>query len=368
MRTCFISSLVCVCSLFVSAIGAEVTAKSAEAAAKKAGDFLIANQAADGSFGKGREGALPGLVGLVLEGLATSPQKYRENTPAVEKAVKYILSKQQASGAFAIPEFGLENYNTSCASIGLIALENPAHKEALEKAKAFILSCQYAGKEDEPGFGSFSYAGGKPGDLSNTAFSLEALKLLGLEENSPAWKNATKFIQRCQDNPETNDLPAMKAGSGSGGFVYVPGSSPFGTESGKDQKYVPRPYGNMTYEAVKSLIYAKVKRDDPSFAAALKWIKQHYAVKEHPGSQGNEGYFYYVVAFAKAFTAAEIREPELADGRKAHWAKDLAAHLISIQKADGSFANENGRWMEGNPILATTYALQALSLCEKALK
>lgn len=351
-----------------NAFSAEATAQSAADSAKKAADFLIAQQGADGTFGKGRESAMPGLVGLVLEGLANSPQKLREANPAVAKAAQYILSKQQPSGAFAIPEFGLENYNTACASIGLAALENPAHKPALEKAKAFILSCQYAGKDEEAGHGSFSYAGGKPGDLSNTAFSLEALKTLGLDENSPAWKNATMFIRRCQDNPETNDVPAMKAGSGSGGFVYVPGSSPFGTENGKDQKYVPRPYGNMTYEAVKSLIYAKVKSDDPTLAAAMKWVKNNYEVAKHPGSQGGEGYYYYVVAFAKAFSAAGIKELELADGRKVNWAKDMAAHLASIQKPDGSFANENGRWMEGNPVLSTTYALQALSLCEKALK
>lgn len=351
-----------------NASGADVTAQSAAETAKKAADFLISQQQADGTFGKGRESGMPGLVGLVLEGLADSPQKLRENNPAVDKAAKYILSKQQPSGAFALPEFGLENYNTSCGSIGIAALENPAHKPALEKAKAFILTCQYSGKDEEAGQGSFSYGGGKPGDLSNTAFSLEALKILGLDEKSPAWKNATMFIRRCQDNPETNDVPAMKAGLGSGGFVYVPGTSPFGTENGKEQKYVPRPYGNMTYEAVKSLIYAKVKPEDPTFAAAMKWIKNNYAVEKHPGSQGGEGYYYYVVAFAKAFTAAGVKELELADGRKVNWAKDMAGHLAKIQKPDGSFANENGRWMESNPVLATTYALQALSLCEKALK
>jgi squalene-hopene/tetraprenyl-beta-curcumene cyclase len=343
-------------------------ADTAEKAAKKATKFLIAQQNDDGTFGKGRETALPGLVGLTIEALAISPEKLREDNPAVAKAVKYILEKQQPSGAFAIPEFGLENYNTACASIGLKALESSEHAAALEKAKAFILSCQYAGKDEEPGHGSFAYNPGKPGDLSNTGFSVEALKELGLPEGSPAYANAVKFIKRCQDNPETNDLESMKGGAGSGGFVYVPGQSPFGTESAKGQKYVPRPYGNMTYEAVKSLIYAKVKEDDPAMQAAFKWIRQNYSVKNHPGSVSNEGYFYYAMAMAKAFTAMGVKELELADGRKVHWAKDLAEHLASIQKSDGSFANESTRWMEGNPILATTYALQALSLCHNAMK
>jgi len=215
---------------------------------------------------------------MVLEALANGPGKPREqNTPAIDKAVKYILSKQQASGAFAIPEFGLENYNTSLAVLGLTSLENPAYKPVLEKAKAFILTAQLDGEPANPRYGSFGYAPGKPGDLSNTSFSMEALKALGLEESSPAWKNAVKFIQRCQDDAELNDLPAMKAGRGSGGFVYVPGESPFGTESAKSEgkRYAPRPYGNMTYEAVKSLLYAGVKQDSPLLQSAQRWIKEN---------------------------------------------------------------------------------------------
>jgi len=32
------------------------------------------------------------------------------------------------------------------------------------------------------------------------------------------------------------------------------------------------------------------------------------------------------------------------DGRKANWREDLALKLINLQKADGSWANDNGRW------------------------
>jgi squalene-hopene/tetraprenyl-beta-curcumene cyclase len=176
------------------------------------------------------------------------------------------------------------------------------------------------------------------------------------------------FINRCQDNAETNDAPEMKGGDNSGGHVYIPGTSEMGTYVAKSGKKMPKPYGNMTYMAIKSLIYAGVKKDDPALSAAFKWIKHNYSVKEQPGAEAGKGYFYYLVTFAKAHTAAGMKEFELADGRKVNWAQDLASHLISLQKADGSFVNSNAEWMEGDPVLATSYALDALNLCHDALK
>ena len=287
------------------------------------------------------------------------------------KAVQYLLAHQLPNGAFAIPEFGLENYNTAVAVMALHTIGNSGNAGALAKAKAYLLSVhnteQTGVKEEENKqlYGSFGYGDARRGDLSNTAFSLEALKELGLEKDSPAWKNAVKFIKRCQDNKETNDLPDLIGGWDSGGFVYAPGDFPTGAAKAHGR---PKPYGNMTYEAVKSLLYAGLNKDDPALQAAFKWIKNNYSVKEHPGANGTEGYFYYVHAMAKALTVAEIKELELADGRKANWARDLAAHLASIQKADGSFVNEDGRWMEANSIISTAYALEALNLCVAALE
>jgi len=344
------------------------------AAAKKAAAFLISQQNPDGTFGKAKSAGMPGLVGFSLKALASSPEKFREDNPGIKKAVAYILSKQNANGSISMPEFGLDNYNTSVAVIGLAALENPAYKDALEKAKKYILSCQldeeagYKKDEHSRAFGSFGYGNSKRGDLSNTGFSLEALKAAGLEENSPAWKNAVLFIKRCQDNDETNDVPEMKGGDNTGGSVYLPGDSEFGTVVTRSGKKLPKPYGNMTYMAVKGLIYAGVKKEDPALQAAFKWIKNNYSVKENPGGSGTQGYFFYVNAFAKAFTAAGVKEVELADGRKANWAQDLSVHLISLQKPDGSFVNADKRWMEDEPVLATAYALDALNQCIAAGK
>jgi squalene-hopene/tetraprenyl-beta-curcumene cyclase len=349
---------------------AEPETNAAAAAAKKAAAYLEGQQNAEGTFGKTKDVAdMPGVVGLVIKALAGSPDKLREDNPVMNKAVQYLLSKQNASGAFTLPVIGLENYNTSVAIIALTALENPTHKQALEKAKDFVLKCQRMDvDEKDDSYGGFAYGNVKKTDLSNTAFSLEALKAAGLKQDSPAWKNAVKFISRCQDNSETNDSAVMKGGDDTGAFVYKPGVSEFNTIKAKSGKEYPKPYGNMTYQAVKSLIYCGMDQKAPELQAAFKWIRNNYSVKENPGGEGSQGYYYYVISFAKAFTATGKKEIELADGRKVNWAKDLAAQLISLQKPDGSFVNENKRWMETEPVLSTAYALEALNLCSEALK
>lgn len=375
--------------LLALAFGAGAALKAAEAppakpsgkqaaieSAKKAVKYLLDQANDDGTFGKSPSPLkkMPGIVGLVVYGVANSPDKPKaDKTPALAKAAEYLVSVQQPDGAIALPQFGVENYTTSVAIIALKALHDPKYDEALKKALDYTLSCQlderkgYDVKEHDAAYGAFGYGGGRKGDLSNTSFSLDALKAMGVKEDSPAFKNALIFIKRCQDNKETNDSKLMVEGDDTGGLVYRPGNSEFGMVKSRGGNDVPKPYGNMTYAGIKSLIYCGVKADSPELKAAWKWIKNNYTVKEMPGGSGTQGYYYYVVAMSKAFAAAGVKDLDLPDGKKANWANDLSSHLISLQSADGSFANKDGRWMEDDAVLATAYALQALNLCIEAM-
>jgi squalene-hopene/tetraprenyl-beta-curcumene cyclase len=363
-------------AVFVAQLNAGESAgvDAVTAGAKKAVAFLLSQQNENGSFGKSGGAQQPGMVGLVVKALADSPEHLREQNPALAKAAGRIVEFAQPNGAIGDPKLGLENYNTSIAVIGLAALENPQYKPILENARKYILSCQ---QDEETGvkrdespvtYGGFAYGSTKRADVSNSGFSMEALHALGLEKDSPAWKNAVAFLKRSQDFDETNDYATMKGGENSGGFVYYPGKSAFGEITTRAGKKLPKPYGNMTYVAVKSLLYAGVQKDDPALQAAFKWIRNNYAVDHQPGGTGTVGYYYYVMAFAKAFTAAGTVELDLPDGRKVNWASDLSTELLKLQKPDGSFSNEAQRWMESDPVVSTSYALQALNLCVDALK
>jgi squalene-hopene/tetraprenyl-beta-curcumene cyclase len=124
----------------------------------------------------------------------------------------------------------------------------------------------------------------------------------------------------------------------------------------------------MTYAGIKSLIYCGVSQDDPRVKKALEWIGKNYTLDANPGmpaANAQRGLYYYYHTFAKCMDALGSDTFTDANGVKHDWRADLLAALAKRQKADGSWVNENDRWMEGDPNLVTGYALMALSYCQK---
>ncbi|NJM38538.1 MAG: hypothetical protein HC845_12135 [Akkermansiaceae bacterium] len=75
---------------------------------------------------------------------------------------------------------------------------------------------------------------------------------------------------------------------------------------------------------------------------------------------GDQGLYYYYQTMAKALTAANINELKLENGNTVDWRSELGEKLLTLQREDGSWVNQNGRWMESNPILVTAYTVMAL--------
>jgi squalene-hopene/tetraprenyl-beta-curcumene cyclase len=119
----------------------------------------------------------------------------------------------------------------------------------------------------------------------------------------------------------------------------------------------------MTYSGFKSMIHAGLTKDDPRVKAAFTWIRKNYDVKSNPG-MGTAGLFYYYHTFAKALDALGLDQIEDADGVKHDWRRELTEELARRQQPNGSWVNTNSRWMEGDPNLATSLALVAISYCK----
>ena len=66
---------------------------------------------------------------------------------------------------------------------------------------------------------------------------------------------------------------------------------------------------------------------------------------------------------ARALAAAEVERLVSADGKSIEWKRELSARLVALQKADGSWANDNNRFWEADPVLCTSFAMIALELC-----
>jgi len=341
--------------------------KEADAAAAKGARWLLTQQEDDGSFGGPAE---VGKTALALSAILASPEGRKLcDDPRVKKAVAYIVSMQQADGSINTPgEKGLANYQTSAAVSALAAYDRlagiPAHKAIIEKARDFLLSIQNTRGLDA---GSWGYNSDKRGDLSNTQFTLEALKAAGLSEDSEAFKNCLQFLQRCQNRSESNDQPW--AGNDGGG-IYYPGSSKAGVIKLADGTVVYKSYGSMTYALLRGYLLVGLKPDDPRVQAAQKWILEHYTLDENPGMEGDQklqGLLYYYLSMAKALSLLKSPTLELPDGTKRLWARDIAEKLVSLQEPQGSWVNKAMRWMENDRVLATSYVLIALAECRNVL-
>lgn len=344
------------------ALGRE--ARAVKRACDRAGNWLIdQHNLADGTFGKSKSAKMPGVVAMVVQALCDHPRGYRETDgPYITRPVKYLLSCQQDNGAIVVKEFGRDTYHTALAVLALKSLENKAHKDALARAKAYLLKCQ---AKD----GGFTYGESfrHGGDLSNTWFALVGLRAAGGKMDPGVQKSSLEFIRRCQDHAETNPEFSLHKGESSGGFYYKPGESEAGTIKTRDGNTAPKPYGSMSAAGAESLLLCGLQPTASEVQAALRWFSQNFTLKENPGV-GMQGYYYFVWAFARVMHEIGAKEILLADGKKVKWAEELATQLLALQDKEGFFVNREPRWMEDDPVLCTAYALEALNLCWINLK
>ena len=98
----------------------------------------------------------------------------------------------------------------------------------------------------------------------------------------------------------------------------------------------------------------------------IEWLKNNYTLDENPG-MGSAGLFFYFHTMTKALTASGSSDVEMIKAGHPHWRQDLALKLINLQKPDGSWMNDNARWWEKEPALATSYMLLSLEMLWRGL-
>ncbi len=339
--------------------------KTAEQMVTKAIAFLTTKgQAADGSY---TAVSGPGITALVVAGILRNGRS--PDDPAVSKSLKYLDSFIQPDGGIYSPESYYKNYETCICILAMTeANKNGRYDKILRKADGYIKGTQWDESEgkakDDTFYGGAGYGKNKRPDLSNTTFLIDALKATGNDENSEAIQRALIFVSRCQNLETEHNTTPFATKNPDGGFYYTPAAG--GTsQAGVDEKTGGlRSYASMTYAGLKSMIYAGVKPNDPRVKGALSWLKKHYDLKENPG-MGQAGLFYYYHTFAKALSA--MGQDEFVDekGVKHDWRKELIAELSSRQRENGSWVNDEQKWLEGDANIVTAYALLALSYCKK---
>jgi hypothetical protein len=365
--------IACVVALFaVPAWAADevgVPAKDVKPVVEKAYAFLKSRQGSDGSFSGRVPGQGPGITALVVAALLRNG--YGPDDPVVASGLKYLEGQVKKDGG--IYDRGLANYVTSVAVMALSEANQGGKYDAiLKNATKFLKSLQIEGDEADVKYGGVGYGNGpkdRP-DLSNTQLFLDALMAAGVPRTDPAVQRALKFISRCQNLPgETNDQPWAKktTEADKGGLTYNP-AAPDDQHPQRTADGGLRSLGGMTYAGLKSFLYAGVDKQDPRVKGAVNWIRRHYTLKENPG-MGTSGLFYYYHTFAKAMTAWGEDRFEDDRGTKHDWRRELFEELKSRQRPEGNWINaRNDQFGEGNPDLATGFALLALGYVQTPRK
>ncbi len=319
-------------------------------------------QAADGSFSAY---AGPGVTAVVTTGLLRNGISPRD--PLVAKSLKYLEGFVQPDGGIYQPSTLYGNYET-CLAIMCFTEANDGgqYDQVLANAEKFIKKSQW---DDEEGhdvtsnnYGGAGYGKHERPDLSNTNFLVDALKARGLGADDEAMQRALVFVSRCQNLETEHNTTPFAAKNPDGGFYYTPAAGG-SSQAGQTPEGGLRSYGSMTYAGLKSMIYAGVGPEDPRVKAAYSWISKHYDLAQNPG-MGDAGLYYYYHTFAKALDAmgsAAVRDDR---GAEHDWRAELIAELARRQQENGSWINENSRWLEGDPNLVTGYGLLALSYCQ----
>ena len=333
-----------------------------ETAITNGASFLLSKQAADGHWS---DPQMPALTALPLWALsASAPQLRQSGTPAIQhslsKAAGFVLKTQREDGGFYVPKpgrggSGLGNYNTSVCLSALFD-SGLAPQAALLKARTYIASSQLEGDDTMAGgFGYDKVSRRRYADLSNTSYAMSAMaKTAPLEEFRTDgkkadidWDKALAFVQNLMETE----------GPDKGGAAYNERTPQAGTSTNAQGRVHLRAYGSMTYAAVLSMCSAKLDRGDPRVRQSLEYLTKYWSVDENPG-MGNQGLYYFYDIMARALSAAGVEKVGDHD-----WKKELSAKVISLQKPDGSWANDNNRFWEADPVLCTSFALLVLNLC-----
>lgn len=333
--------------------------------------YLASTQQPDGSWKND-----PAITALALYAFLSQPSYNpdAESDAVLVKGFKYLET-------FVKPDGGIyqkENihYTTAVCLLAFTEAGKQEYNTLISRAKNFLIKAQLDEGENitraHPHYGGIGYGGDDRPDLSNLHLVLEGIKAaedyeakyqsilpaskdqIEKEEKELGlhWEKALVFLARCQNLKSVNDMPYAVD---DGGFMY---------ETGHYKEDRSHSYGSMTYAGVKSLIYARVSKDDIRVKQALAWIYNHYTLEENPGFGTSSLYYYYMTA---AKCLATLKENVIVDARGNHhdWREEFIKKLISLQHEEGYWLNDNGRYWENVKDLTTAYALITMKFALK---
>ena len=317
------------------------------AALGKGAAYLKSQQKPDGTFD-----ANPGITGMAATALLRQPGGRDEALKTTGKTLDYFHAMAKPDGGIYVKD--IPHYITAVSLMAFVAGGRATDKPLVDKARQYLAAHLLDEGEgvapNDKFYGGLGYGGTSDGgraDIISLEYGLRAMSEGGTAANDPAWQKAIKFLQRTQNNSETND---QTWSSNDGGFIYYPGYSQAGET---------RSYGAASYAGIMSYVWANVKKTDPRVQAVLKWVRDNYTVDENPGIGQKTVYYYYMV-FAKALQAVGENVIVDARGQRHNWREDLGTKLVGLQHPEGYWVNTDPAELQNNRVLVTSFTMMAI--------
>ncbi|HLY16191.1 MAG TPA: prenyltransferase/squalene oxidase repeat-containing protein [Bryobacteraceae bacterium] len=332
----------------------------------KGAQYLWSQQAADGGWHSHTYGLLrsgQSLTPFVLEALLRVPDEtYPRSGAQVDRAVAFIRDHTR-SGALGLADAGIPdypNYSTALAVSALARARRPGWEAQIQPMIAYLRTQQFTEQNGwhpaDAAYGAWGMGGGRRTppdtghvDLSMTRYVLDALRAGGVAPSDAALQCARVFVERCQN------FDPGHPGDADGGFFFS--TTEFDTnKAGHDGKHF-RSYGTTTADGMLALLDTGHEAGDARVAAAQRWLASRHDGMDVPGFKG-EAYqrwphglaFYYSAASTQAFRAL-----------RADSGSRVTGGLERTQRGDGSWANPENLVKEDDPLIATGFAIRALS-------
>lgn len=344
-------------------------AKNAEEAIARSIDYLMSKQAEDGGWHSEVYGGLRGGAAttcLVLYSLAYAPAEYVDpHHEQLLKAGDFLKLGLDEKGFASNPD-GSPDYSNYASAMLLIAndrLDLELSKHQQQRLVNYLLAAQLDSEHgydsDSPEFGGWDLMGWMepPKETAGTNISVtrlvvEALVIYSRQDDvREALRRAEDWLGGCS----TRD----------GGFCFHPRQSHDGNKAGwyDDEREEAVAYGTATADGLRILQVLNVQADDPRREGAIDWLTKNAKTKNKvPGfeekvaeSGWDQGLLWYY-EFALSTTINNFPSKT-----QAYLAQSVVKRLVAEQNPEGFWENKSTRMREDDPLIATSFALIALS-------
>jgi squalene-hopene/tetraprenyl-beta-curcumene cyclase len=360
--------------------------------------FLLSQQDADGAWRSSTYGALkdgPALTPLVLTTLVYLYPEDRTRLEAISRGAYFLCRMAPVlDPSLNLQPIGFPTYTAALASWAvMLGDQTPQRRDAQSMWLKFIstyqLNRRLGWESSDIEFGGWGYSHTVPrrnitnlisnpllaSNLSATLFAAGALRAARVPLDDPIYGEIRTFVERCQNfnNVVGTDAGAIMNNFDDGGFFFTTVDSPLNKagSAGADEygKLRFHSYGSATADGLRLLLLCGLPPESPRVSAARNWLEQHFAADRNPGEFTpdreiirNATYYYYTWSIAHAFARLNVTVLSRENGTL-NWPRTLADELIRRQRSDGSWSNSFTDAKENDPLIATSFAAAALTIC-----